>query len=306
MTRNTTISEEAARKRQEIGLSARRTTARSVVMRPPTDEELAAQATFRGFGGWWLVFFTSLLALATFLLIAARFLQSETDLTAIDADVAALTDGKLNLLDVGNPLRGLKWQTQKLGIDSAVPSLFDEFTSAKSVLSEGQDASRSMRIDPRRGIYLMRVESGSAAWSLLGAPFLHDYHIETRALVVAAHPQSSAGLVVRFIDADHFYLLAVDGNRQVQVLKADGQGNWQSLLPWMESNNVFPAGEINMLEIEDRGRLLRFFVNAQPIFEYEMTSEEAARTGDAGLWSAAIGDALAEVEFERIQLNPLN
>ena len=309
MARNTTITDEAARKRQEIGLSARRETARSAVMRPPdTGEVLTSDESDTGsaVGGWWLVLFVSMLALATFLLIAARFLQSPTDLPTVDAQVADITKGKVSLQGVEGVLEKIrKPPSLTLWTEKSAPRLFDDFNSAQSLLSEGGDANRLQRIDPTLGIYLMRAESGTAAWSLLGDQTLRHYRLETSVRIAFAHPQTSAGLVTRFVDDNHFYLFAVDGTGRFEVLRANGVGNWLQLIPWLESKAVNAAGVGNVLEVEDHGDRLRFSVNGTPLFEHQLAPDEVAASGDAGVWSAAIAEELGEAEFDRIRLEPL-
>lgn len=304
MTRNNVLSEEAARKRQEIGLSARRTTARTTVMRPP-DSESATEVSVRGFGGWWLVFFLSLLALTTFLLVAARFLQSPTDLSTVNTDLSQVTEGKLNLQGLQGAVEQLQEQTLLAKGRPAVPRLFDDFTSDQSILPNAYNDTYSQQVIPAEGVYRMTALSGNAAYSLLGNSSLRSFRLETSARIAIDFPQSSAGLIVRFVDANHFYLFAVDGEGRFEVLHANGAGNWQLLLPWMPSNAVNAAGVGNVLEVEDHGSLLRFSVNGTRLFEHTFAPDEAEQSGDAGLWTAATGDADASVDFERIRLEPV-
>lgn len=304
MTRNNVLSEEAARKRQEIGLSARRTTARTTVMRPPDSEQPTATPV-RGFGGWWLVFFLSLLTLTTFLLVAARFLQSPTDLSTVNSDLSQVTEGKLNLQGLQGAVKRLQERTIAPNGRSVVPRLFDDFSSAQSVLPNAQNGTYSQQVIPAEGVYRMYAQTGNAAYSLLGDSSLHSFRIETSARIAIDFPQSSAGLVVRFVDANHFYLFAVDGEGRFEVLHANGVGNWQLLLPWMPSNAVNAAGVGNVLEVEDHGSLLRFSVNGTRLFEHTFAPEEAEQSGDAGLWTAATGATDASVDFDRIRLEPV-
>lgn len=312
MARNT-ITDEAARKRQEIGLSARRETARTAVMRPPTNRGSSTVTTadrdaedVGGFGGWWLAAFVSLLAIATFLLVAARFLQSPTDLVTVDTQVANITRGKLSLQGLQGVLDQVRQRTGSATSRELTPRLFDDFSSADSLLPSGGDDSRSQQVDVQNSVYQMRVESGNAAWSLLGDSSLKSYRLETSARVSFEHPQSSAGLIVRFVDENHFYLFVVDGEGRFQVLRANGEGNWQELLPWLPSPAINGAGVGNVLEVEDRGSEIHFSVNGTPLFRHQVAADEVERTGDAGLWSAATGKDLAVVEFDRIRLEPLD
>ncbi|MFN8442716.1 MAG: hypothetical protein U0175_18215 [Caldilineaceae bacterium] len=304
MTRNNVLSEEAARKRQEIGLSARRATARATVLRPP-DSEADAGAPVRGFGGWWLVFFLSLLALTTFLLVAARFLQSPTDLSTVNTDLAQVTEGKLNLQGLQGAVKRIQAQTMSPNGRPVVPRLFDDFSSIQSILPNAQNGAYSQQVIPTEGVYRMNASPGNAAYSLLGDSSLRSFRLETSARIAIDFPQSSAGLIVRFVDANHFYLFAVDGEGRFEVLHANGVGNWQLLLPWMPSNAVNAAGVGNVLEVEDHGSLLRFSVNGTRLFEHTFGPEESTQSGDAGLWTAATGDANASVDFDRIRLEPV-
>lgn len=305
MTRNNVLSEEAARKRQEIGLSARRTTARATVLRPPGAESAPA-TTSRGVGSWWLVFFTALLILATFLLVAARFLQSPTDLPAVNTDLAQITEGKLDLQGLQGAVQDFQPQNLLANGRASVPRLFDDFSSTHSILLNAQDATHSQQVIPALSVYRMQAQAGHAAYSLLGDSSLRSFRLETSAHIAIDFPQSSAGLIVRFVDANHFYLFAVDGEGRFEVLHANGAGDWQLLLPWMPSSAVNAAGVGNVLEVEDQGELLRFSVNGTRLFEHVFTSDEVEQSGDAGLWTAATNDEDASVDFERIRLEPIS
>lgn len=303
------ITDEAARKRQEIGLSARRESSRSTVMRPPGSSANEQD----GSGGWWLVLFLSLLAVATFLLITARFLQSPTDLATVDAQVSDISRGRINLQGVEGMLARLRGQFRNVGgtnnlsldLSGATPRLFDDFTADQSLLAEVKDNYRSLELDRSAGLYRMRIESGNASWSLLGDPSLRHYRLETNMRLLLDNPQGSAGLITRFADENHFYLFTIDGNAHFRVVQADGAGNWQELIPWTASSAINGAGAGNVLEVEDWGDRIRFSVNATPLYQHQVDYSLIGKSGDAGLWVAATVDEAAEAEFSQIRLEPL-
>jgi len=270
----TEIQDERSRKRQEIGLSAGRPTAKAAPQRPPDETVPLGQR-------WWLIALFSLAALATTLLILARFLGSPTNWSQ------------------------LEWPTFSGTAQEAVTT---DVTTDESVLNVSQDRPSQAESDPSivdvetsfgEDTYKIEVEPGQAEWMSMGVLAPVPHRVATEVTVSDATPDGYGGLMGRYQDDNNFYLFWVNGQQEFQVLLQSG-GQLYALRDWTALETVNPAGSANQLAIEDNGRTLKFFNNDTLLMEIKNLIFPVA---DVGVIGGATGDVTAEVAFERFELD---
>lgn len=217
--------EERARKREAIGLSAQRPTAKMVVHSPPE---------------------------------AARRLSAP----ALATVVIAL--GALVWLAAGTPgPKGSLPSAGRAGPSREGRLLlrhdFSERRTSRDVHSDA-DAAFGYVGD----LYRIRVgEPDGMAWVALGQGELDAYRLEAE-LRLASQDGNGAGfggLLARYQGEESFYLLVVDGRGNYQVQLKE-KGVLRTIRPWTAAE-ASPVGGWKVVGVEDDGTELRFFVGGR-------------------------------------------
>jgi hypothetical protein len=280
--------DERARKRAAIGLAPRRPTAKAEPQRPPRPDGVRRYL-------WSLVLLVVALIMSTSLLVIARLMGSPTDwpsvrenltswLSSVDIDIVSQDRETSSATPVGG--------AHRLIID-------EEFKTEGGVLPPNiQDGQWSLAALPGEGVYRMQIAPNRLAWSTLGAVAFEDFSLEVSITIASVNPAGYAGLIGRYQDSNNFYLFAVDGQGRWQVqLLQDGEllplGPWQALT-WLN-----PAGESNLLALEDDGQIVRLYLNGDVIYELV---DSALPPGDAGVFGAAPADIRTEIDVDWLRL----
>lgn len=268
--------DERARKRMEVGLSPRRPTAKGAVQRPPDVSTLPIPP-------WVLSLLLVAILLVTSLLVISnltgwRPAWWSSRLAGEPAGTSALAP---------------------LGDGSFQLRLTEDFSSASSTLLQGEQRQEwRTELLPAESVYRIQVWPGHLAWSLLGLDAVADYRLQTSAVVGAGSPGGYAGLVARYQDDRHFYLLAVDGEGRYLVQMQNGD-EVVTLQPWTPAAFLNQAGSSNILTLEDRATALRFYGNGMLLVEINDPQYSPGHVGLAG--GAQAGD-VANVRFDWLQL----
>lgn len=271
--------DERARKRIEVGLSPRRPTAKSAVQRPPDVPTLPISP-------WAL----SLLLVAILVVTALLVVSNVTGWAPAwwPARAAALP-GETGMAERAVPLADGGYRLR----------LAEEFSSASSTLLQGEQRQEwHTELLPAESIYRIQVWPGHLAWSLLGLDEVADYRLQTSVVVGADAPSGYAGLITRYQDDRHFYLLAVDGEGRFLVQMQDGD-EAVMLQPWTEAAFLNHAGSSNSLTLEDSGTVLRFYANGMLLAE---VGDLRYAPGHVGLAGGAQAGDVADVRFDWLQL----
>ncbi len=259
---------ERARKRQAIGLSAGRPTAKAEAYHPPV------QAGVSGLSWLAVLLLVALLAVTLWLLLRAT--SPGVALTAADGGASStlLRD------DFVQPVLGLA----------------PEVVTADWSMGYVGD------------LYQIRIaQPGVLAWTTLGQIDLGAYRYDSSLMLTGSSGDNSAwgyaGLLVRYQNDQNFYLFVVDGRGKYQV-QAQEQGNWRTLQPWSDSPLLATVGGENLLGVEDDGQSLGFFVGPELLYS---TDDLRLPVGDVGLLagSRSQGTARALYDWVRIQAIPL-
>jgi len=220
---HSTVLEERARKRESIGLSPHRPTAKAVVQSPP-DAKPAVPA--------WVI----ALLVTAFIVVAWRV----WDMSPFGANTA----------------EGEKFTPH------AEERLIarDDFSDPYFPLPARADSESEL--SHMGDLYQVRIKrAGALAWAALGVPNLGAYRFEAD-LRLAAQPEYAwgyGGLIARYQNDDNFYLFVVDksGNFQVQ-LRQDGA--WRTVRAWTQSNTP-SEGSRRRVSVVDDGAVLHFVLD---------------------------------------------
>lgn len=237
---------EQARKRQKIGLSAERPTAKRVLQMPPEES--------RGQGQLWL----AVGVLVGILLFTVWLI------------FAAVNDRPLL------PFVGAS-QLTPVPASPSGPTLVlrDDFSPPRIDLST-EAAEGLWRMGHEEGAYLIQVDApGNLAWSTLGMVDLGRYRLELALTLsqTGAGAENDAtlgygGLLARYNNPQNFYLFSVDGQGRYQV-QLQRQEVWQTVQPWQAHPRLRPAGGQNVLTLEDDGAVIRFYANGELLHTVE-------------------------------------
>lgn len=268
-----------ARKRMQVGLSARRPTANAAPLRPPrTDTSSTSRAVLPAVLGLVLV--------ATLFLVAANmwdWFPSWWRAPAIVADsMRAVT------MPMADPVAVSGYQL----------ALSDDFSHAETVFAEGVELGK-WRIEhqPTNSTYEMEVWPNRVVWSLLDQPRSDAQRMQASVTVATHTPWGYAGLVNRYADADNFYMFLVDGQGWFTV-QMQRSGELSTLKPWTKADFLNAAGSTNAITVDDDGATQRFYGNNMLLYE----GPAQLPTGDAGLAGGSNADGVAEISFDWIQL----
>ncbi|MBX3052908.1 MAG: hypothetical protein KF753_15590 [Caldilineaceae bacterium] len=260
--------DERARKRQAIGLSAARPTAKADAAHPPVAEGVR--------GNVWL----AVLLLAAILATTGWLLLRTTQ-------------PNFSLLGTGR-------------VDESILLRDDFMQPVLGLAPEVVTADWSMGYVG--DLYQILIEQpGVLAWTTLGQIDLGAYRYDSSLMLTGSSDDSSAwgyaGLIIRYQNDQNFYLFVVDGRGKYQV-QAQENGNWRTLQPWTDSPRLTTIGGENLLAVEDDGRQLRFYAGSELLFAVD---DLRLPVGDVGLLAGSRSQGTAQVLYDwvRIEAIPL-
>ena len=269
-----------ARKRAAIGLEPQRPTARPIVQRPPE-----ARTTF---SNWWLVVFLLLLVCSIGLILAGQFMQQ-----GVAASPFAAVSGWFSQGGATNDL-----PDYALTAPGYTLWMNDDFTGGSIYLQDHEvPGLMAATVLPDEGIYRMQAWPGHIGWTLFQSQDLAANRIEAGATIDPATPDTTVGLLGRFVDERNFYLFTVNGAGEMAgYVWINGQR--YLLQAPATSPLVFAAGKENRLSLEDDGDQLRFYVN-QALMGRISPELPAKRVGIA---VTATGEKPASVDFDWVSI----
>jgi hypothetical protein len=283
-------AETQARKRAEIGLAPHRPTAPAAVHRPAS----ATPSWVR----WLAVMALLLLILVVVGMVGARSSALPTTLPATISDTLASAFATLPGAAAVQPAAT---QPTTVSVSSAVftPWLVDQFTAPSPYVAEVDQAPQlQAAVVPAEGVYRMAVGAGQIGWSLFDTSALPGLRVQTEARVAEGSPNAAAGILARYTDPNNFYVFGVDERGQFFVaLVADGQTSYVQEPFHLEL--IHPAGQANILVVEDTAAGLQFSVNNAYV---RKISTPALARGQTGIAALNNGAEQATVDFDWIAI----
>lgn len=268
-----------ARKRMEVGLAPTRPTAKAAPVRPPDYQALPVPPVA-------LALLLVMVVLVTVVLLAANLSGGLPTWWPTWAGLAASVDRSASTEAVLPP------QDYTL-------RLADDFSQNNSPLMQGSRPNEwRTELLSAQSVYEIEVWPNHLAWSLLGVSDLGGYRLQTSVVVGEDSPGGYAGLIIRYLDERHFYLLSVDGNGRYQIQQQDGD-EVITVQSWVMAPFLNRAGSANLLTIEDDGERVLFYGNNMLVAELR---DPAYPLGYVGLAGGAQGQAVAKIHFDWFQL----
>jgi hypothetical protein len=284
-------AEAAARKRQEIGLSPRRNTAQSEVLRPP------AQSRGGGAMQWLAMIGLSIVALVLVWMIVSRFLADQPTVASLNDQFNQIID--LSVTTAATSLATLSTDPSALLRTPGSLPIREEFTTDEGPLVRDFQPRRwSMGPVPDEGVYRIRMWPGVIAWSTLGIEPVPAYTLLTEMTVSSETPWGYGGLMTRYSDPRNFLFAQIDGNGRYRV-QMQKDGAWYTLQDWTEASVLQKAGLVNTVALEDNGVFAILYANGEAIYT---TPELGIPAGDAGVLAGSLDPTVAEVNFERVEM----
>ena len=218
------VLEERARKREAIGLSPHRPTAKTVVHSPPEPE--------RG---------------QPFALLALVILTA-TAVVLLFLNRSIFTRGPVG------------WRAPAT-VEAGRLIVRDDFAEPHFDLPVRSDQDSEQRYVG--DLYLIQVnQPGARVWTALGQPLPGAYRLETdlRLDPQERYALGYGGLIVRYQNDENFYLFVVDreGRYRIELVE---EGAWRTVRPWTTLSSQSNGGQ-TILAVVDDGAELRLLVNA--------------------------------------------
>jgi hypothetical protein len=268
-----------ARKRMEVGLAPNRPTAKAALVRPPDYQALPVPPVV-------LALLLVIVVLVTVALLAANLSGGLPNWWPTWAGLTTSAER--------NPTPTTSWPAQDYTL-----RLSDDFSQISSPLKQGSIPNQwRTELRSAESVYLIEVSPNHLAWSLLGMADLQGYRLQTSVLVDEDTPGGYGGLIIRYQDERHFYLLSVDGTGRYQIQQQNGD-EVITVQPWTIAPFLNRAGSANLLTIEDDGKRVLFYGNNMLVAEL---ADPAYPLGFVGLAGGALGQGDAEIRFDWFQL----
>jgi hypothetical protein len=283
-----TEQDDSTRKRVELGLSPRRPTAKPVTHRPPDTRTVPLPPTL-------LILLLNGVVLVTLLLVLVTvestpaWLQSVRNLFTQKPVIAF--SGATSILT-----------TTALQLPSSMTLHISENFSSDSVLFTTSEQPGQWRMGPAQDGFSYQIMAwpNRLAWSvlLLKMPQLQSYVVQSAITVDSSTSEGYGGVIARFSDPENFIFFVVNGKGEYQV-QVQEAGELSELTVWTPSPFLHPAGNTNIIAVEDTGTEIRFIANQILLF-----SAPGVRIpqGDVGLVGGARAEGIAEVRFGWFQL----
>jgi hypothetical protein len=171
----------------------------------------------------------------------------------------------------------------------------DDFSDPVSGWQAESDASAE--VGYHEGMMRILVKSPNRlAWASAGRS-LGDFHLSVEATQVAGPHDNEYGVLVRMLDAQHFYRFSISGDGYYVVNKYDGE-EWQVLgNDWSSSDAIHLGAATNLLEIVCQGRTMTLLVNGVQLVQVEDSSYSR---GDIGLYAGSFFEPGVEVHFDNL------
>ena len=173
----------------------------------------------------------------------------------------------------------------------------DDFSDPASGWQAESDASAEVGYSD--GVMRVLIKAPNRlAWASAGGEF-SDFHLAVDATQVAGPDDNEYGVLVRMLDADHFYRFSISGDGYYLVNMYDGR-EWKVLGDdWSPSDAIHPGAATNLLEVVCQGATMTFLVNGVQLTQVEDMNYSR---GDIGLYAGSFFEPGVEVHFDSLSV----
>lgn len=162
------------------------------------------------------------------------------------------------------------------------------------------DAAASVAVAD--GVLRIHVfELGQVAWAAASRTY-SDFHLTVEATQVSGPDDNEYGVLVRMAGDQQFYVFSISGDGYARAAWYSS-GSWNLLgQDWMPSDTIRQGAATNVLEVEARGATFIFSVNGTQVLQVE---DAQLTKGDIGLYAGAFNEANVVVDFDNLEVKPL-
>lgn len=144
-------------------------------------------------------------------------------------------------------------------------------------------------------------ELGQVAWAAAGRTY-SDFRLTVEATQASGPDDNEYGVLIRMAGDKQFYVFSISGDGYARIARYNN-GSWSILGPdWVESAAIHQGAATNVLEIEARGTTFMFNVNGTQVLQVE---DAQLAKGDIGLYAGAFNEADVVIDFDNLEVEPL-
>lgn len=144
-------------------------------------------------------------------------------------------------------------------------------------------------------------ELGQVAWVAAGRTY-SDFRLTVEATQVSGPDDNEYGVLTRMAGDQQFYVFSISGDGYARIARYSN-GSWSILGPdWVQSDTIHQGAATNVLEVEARGATLVFSVNGTQVLQVE---DAQLAKGDIGLYAGAFNEANVVIDFDDLEVQPL-
>lgn len=144
-------------------------------------------------------------------------------------------------------------------------------------------------------------ELGQVAWASAGRTY-SDFRLAVEATQVSGPDDNEYGVLARMAGDQQFYVFSISGDGYARVARYN-DGSWNILGPdWKLSDAIHQGAATNVLEVEARGTTFVFSVNGTQVLQVE---DAQLTRGDIGLYAGAFNEANVVIDFDNLEVQPL-
>lgn len=144
-------------------------------------------------------------------------------------------------------------------------------------------------------------EIGQVAWAAANRTY-SDFRLTVEATQVSGPDDNEYGVLVRMAGDQQFYVFSISGDGYARIARYNS-GSWTVLGPdWVESDAIHQGAATNVLEVEARGATFIFSVNGTQVLQAE---DAQLAKGDIGLYAGAFNEADVVIDFDNLEVEPL-
>ncbi|MFN2286259.1 MAG: family 16 glycoside hydrolase [Anaerolineae bacterium] len=162
------------------------------------------------------------------------------------------------------------------------------------------DAAASVAVAD--GVLRVHVfEVGQVAWTAASRTY-SDFHLSVETTQVSGPDDNEYGVLVRMDGDQQFYVFSISGDGYARAAWYSS-GTWNLLgSDWMPSDAIHQGAATNVLELEARGTTFVFTVNGTQVLQVE---DAQLAKGDIGLYAGAFNEADVVIDFDNLEVQPL-